>query len=107
MKSNAAMYEPFLSNFTIDQYRTAHIDPYQVEIEHLGMQACIDAILKPAGIAVDVLYLDRSEGEEVNTISWEPDVPNGRGGVAPRLRLLYRPWVFLARHSDCAGWKAD
>lgn len=90
MKSNAALYEPFLPNVSIDEYRATSIDPYQVEIEHLGMQACIDAILKPAGIAVDVLYLDRSEGEEVNTINWEPEAP-GEGGINPRLRLLYRP----------------
>lgn len=94
MKSNAAQYEGFLPNLTIDQYRTAHIDPYQVEIEHLGMHACIDAVLKPAGIAVDVMYLDRSEGDAVNTLSWEPESPNDIG-IIPRLRLLYRPWVFL------------
>lgn len=90
MKSKAALYEPFLLNSTIDQYRAAHIDPYQVEIEHLGMHACIDAILKPAGIAVDVMYLDRSEGEEVNTLNWEPAIPD-EGGMIPKLRLLYRP----------------
>lgn len=90
MKSNAALYEPFLLNVSIDQYRAAHIDPYQVEIEHLGVHACIDAILKPAGIAVDVMYLDRSEGDEVNTINWEPDNPD-EGGMIPKLRLLYRP----------------
>lgn len=67
------------------------------------MHACIDAILKPAGIAVDVMYLDRSEGEEVNTINWEPDVPNGQG-VTPRLRLLYRPCVLsLAPGSNLHG----
>lgn len=90
MKSNAGLYEPFLLNMSIDQYRAAHIDPYQVEIEHLGMHACIDAILKPAGIAVDVMYLDRSEGEEVNTINWEPEISD-EGGIIPKLRLLYRP----------------
>lgn len=54
------------------------------------MHACIDAILKPAGIAVDVMYLDRSEGEEVNTINWEPDMKD-ESGINPKLRLLYRP----------------
>lgn len=90
MKSNAALYEPFLPGVTIDQYRAARIEPYQAEIEHLGMQALIDAILKPAGIAVDVMYLDRSEGEEVNTFNWEPEISD-EGGIIPKLRLLYRP----------------
>lgn len=95
MKRNAALYESFLTNVTIDQYRAAHIDPHLVEIEHLGMQACIDAILKPAGIAVDVMILDRSEGDEVNTITWEPE-PLSVNTIIPRLRLLYRPWVSLS-----------
>lgn len=96
MKTNATLYESFLPNITIDQYRAAHIDPHLVEIEHLGMQACIDAILKPSGIAVDVMILDRSEGDEVNTISWEPESPSGNG-IIPRLRLLYRPWDSLVK----------
>lgn len=90
MKSRAHLYQDFLLDGTIDQYRAAYIDPFQVEIEHLGMQACIDAILKPVGIAVDVVCLDRSNCGEANTISWPADSLNGRPTTAT-LRLLYRP----------------
>ena len=90
MKSHADQYESFLLNGTIDQYRAAQVEPYQVEIEHLSMQACIDAIIKPAGIAVDILYLDRSEGHTVNTVHLPADLSPGQM-AAPTLRLLYRP----------------
>ena len=90
MKSRAHLYKDFLLDGTIDQYRAAYIDPFQVEIEHLGMQACIDAILKPVGIAVEVSYLDRSNSGEANTICWPADIINGRPNPTT-LRLLYRP----------------
>ena len=90
MKSRAHLYEDFLLDGTIDQYRAAYIDPFQVQIEHLGMQACIDAILKPVGIAVDVTYLDRSNLGEANTIRSPADLLNGCP-TTPTLSLLYRP----------------
>lgn len=86
MSANADMYSAFLLDGTIDQYRATYIDPFSVEIEHLGMNACFDAILKPAGIAVDISYLDRTEGDKVNTFTWPTGSPD-----APTLRMLYRP----------------
>jgi ubiquitin thioesterase protein OTUB1 len=56
------------------------------------MNACIDAILKPAGISVEVAYLDRSAGEEMNTFHWQGDLLEGRAAL-PTVRLLYRPYV--------------
>lgn len=91
MKTNAALYLPFMLNETIDQYCSTKIDPYAVEIEHLGIQALFDAVIKPAGIAMDVLYLDRSAGDEVNTISWQVDNSSGHYLSIPTIRLLYRP----------------
>lgn len=59
----------------------------------MGMNAVIDAIIKPAGIAVDVYYLDRSPGEEVNTFRFEPATADGVPLFLdpPVVRLLYRP----------------
>lgn len=91
MKTNAGLYVPFMLNETIDQYCSTKIDPYAVEIEHLGIQALFDAVIKPAGIAMEVLYLDRSAGEEVNTISWSVDDHSGHYLSIPTIRLLYRP----------------
>lgn len=93
MKTNAELYQDFLPDETIDQFCKTHIDPFTMEIDHLGINALIDAIIKPAGIAVDILYLDRSEGEEVNTISFGGQSQNSVPGYpdTPSIRLLYRP----------------
>lgn len=90
MKSRDHLYKDFYSGGTIDQYRATYIDPLQAEIDHLGMQACIDAILNPVGIAVHVQYLDRSNLDEANTISSPGDSLNGHP-ILGTLTLLYRP----------------
>ncbi len=71
-------------------------------MDHLGLNALIDAVIKPAGISVDILYLDRSEGEEVNTIKWQIEDPNSLSGfiTPPTIRLLYRPYVFLTHEAE-------
>ncbi|KAL8743374.1 MAG: hypothetical protein Q9190_004254 [Brigantiaea leucoxantha] len=92
MKTHADLYKDFLLGQTVEQYCMSHIQPFSVEIENHGLNALIDAIIKPAGMAVDVLYLDRSPGEEVNAISWQPDTPTHNPGYPhPTIRLLYRP----------------
>lgn len=93
MKTNADAYQPFLPDSSIEQYCATQIEPYQVEIEHLGMNALIDALIKPAGFAVDIVYLDRSAGHEANTIRFELQSPDGLPLFpdAPTMRLLYRP----------------
>ena len=91
MKTYPASYSPFVLNETIDQYCSTKIEPFSVELEHLGLQALFDAIIKPAGIAMEILYLDRSVGDEVNTISWPIDNTSSRYFSIPTIRLLYRP----------------
>ena len=92
LRTNAPQYQDFLPDGTsIDHYCRAKIDPFQVEIENLGLQALLDAIIKPAGINVDITYLDRSPNEEVNTLSWQGE-DTGYGSI-PTIRLLYRPYV--------------
>ncbi|KAI4162721.1 MAG: hypothetical protein LQ342_003608 [Letrouitia transgressa] len=92
MKTHADVYKDFLLGQTVEEYCSSHIDPFRVEIDNQGLNALIDAIIKPAGMAVDVLYLDLSPGEEVNIIRWEPDSLNRNTGFGtPTIRLLYRP----------------
>ena len=93
MLTHKENYEPFLIDQTVEEYCNSQINPHEVEIEHLGMNALIDAIIKPAGIAVEILYLDRSSGDEVNTIRFDPMTPGGVPELdAPFvIRLLYWP----------------
>ncbi|KAI9888909.1 MAG: hypothetical protein M1814_006141 [Vezdaea aestivalis] len=86
MKTHATEYEQFLSGQTVAEYCSQQINPYQVEMEHLGLNAMIDVLVKPAGFSVEVSYLDRSATTEVNVHRFEAATPNG-----PTLCLLYRP----------------
>jgi hypothetical protein len=54
MKTNPHQYQDFLPGTTVEQYCVEKIDPYRVEIEHIGLQAVLDAIINPAGINVYV-----------------------------------------------------
>lgn len=93
MKTNATRYEPFIPG-NIRQYCETQIEPYGIEIDHIGLMALSECLIQPAGFAVEVIYLDRSEGDEVNIHRFDN---SGDGLVtpadAPVLRLLYRPCV--------------
>jgi ubiquitin thioesterase protein OTUB1 len=58
-------------------------------MENVSLAALKDVLLSPAGIALDVLYLDRSEGVEANSIRFSP--VNSGGFEIGTIRLLYRP----------------
>lgn len=93
MKANADAYQPFITDATVEQYCATHVEPYQVEIDHFGMNALIDVLVKPARFAVEVLYLDRSDGSQVNTHRFEATGANGMPLFpdASTIYLLYRP----------------
>ena len=62
------------------------------EIEHIGICGLVDVLVKPAGIAVEILYLDRTPGEEANKYGFYPTDQNGVPmNNTPTIRLLYRP----------------
>ena len=77
----------------VKAYCANNIDPAQCEADNVGVAALAEALIKPAGFGLEVWYLDRSPGEEINlSYCAEPtdhnhtSIPN-----APMLRLLYRP----------------
>lgn len=85
-------YAPFVPNMDLQNYCATSIDPFEVEIDHVGVKALTDAIINPAGISVECLYLDRSAGDEATLHSFP--VLDSHGCVvetAPTIRLLYRP----------------
>lgn len=86
---NAAEYESFLTNdSSIDSYCQSTINPHATEIDHLGIKAVYDAIIGYPGIGLDIVYLDRSEGDRCNVISFgPPSRPSHRGQT---ICLLYR-----------------
>ncbi|KAL3965303.1 hypothetical protein ACCO45_002307 [Purpureocillium lilacinum] len=81
LKANAATYDPF------------SVELVNHEIEHLGIVALVNVLLKPAGIALEIAYLDRSPGSQVNHHRFTDDDGDDQGSLpgAPVVYLLYRP----------------
>jgi len=96
MKMNPHIYADFLEGVDVTTYVLQNIEPSQIELDHLGLQGLATSVINAAGIAIEVLYLDRSEGEEVNTHQL-PVLDIGGNPIigAPTIRLLYRPCVYL------------
>ncbi|KAF1811059.1 cysteine proteinase [Eremomyces bilateralis CBS 781.70] len=86
-------YSPYMNHGqSVQNYCQSSIEPVMSEIEHVGMSALVEVLVKPAGMAMEILYLDRSQGEEVNTYRWDPVDGTGITVSDPStLRLLYRP----------------
>lgn len=89
MKTHHADYSPWVINQTIDQFCNISIMPVASELENVSLGALKDVLLSPAGITLEVLYLDRSEGSEVNSHSFSPI--NHNGYDIGTIRVLYRP----------------
>ncbi|KAF2489043.1 cysteine proteinase [Lophium mytilinum] len=86
-------FQPFLEfGQDIKQYCSTQIEPSICEIDHIGMSALAEVLVKPAGFAMEVLYLDRSPGDQVTEYNFDP---LGHDGLPlhnpPTMRLLYRP----------------
>lgn len=56
------------------------------EIEEVGLQALIDGVIDGSGFSVEILYLDRSEGDVVTSHQLSSNCNEGA-----TIRLLYRP----------------
>jgi ubiquitin thioesterase protein OTUB1 len=86
----------------VDGYRKNVLEPVDNEIDHVGMVLLIDVLLKPIGFAVEIVYLDRSEGTSVNTHILQSEdangVPTNPGG--PMIYLLYRPSHYDILYKD-------
>lgn len=85
MQLRADQYEPFLE-MTVEEYRIKRIDPTVQEIDQIGLQALTDAVISAANINLEVLYLDRSIGDEVTPHQFS-SLPN----AGHLIQLLYRP----------------
>ena len=96
LKLNPDDYAPFVPDLDVELYCKNHVDPFYEEIEHVGVKAVVESIIRPAGIAVGYLYLDRSEGNEATPYSF-PALDEAENEIkdAPAIRLLYRPYVIL------------
>lgn len=94
IQANPNDFQPFLLDYTdIKKYCQDNIEAAVCEIDHVSMAALAEVLVKPAGFGLEVLYLDRSAGSEINN-NYRVD-PTTYDGFpipdAPVMRLLYRP----------------
>ena len=92
MQSHVQHYADFVDNGDVAAYCRGNIDPVSIELEHVGLQALATAVINEAGLDIEVLYLDRSIGDEVTP--HKMSVLDGNGNEvegASTIRLLYRP----------------
>ena len=106
LKGYPSSYQGFIpDNLGVDGYRKEWIEPPNNEIDHLGMTLLIDVLLKPIGFAVEIVYLDRSEGSQVNTHLIQSEDANGvpTNPSGPIIHLLYRPSHYDILYKDMAS----
>ena len=94
LASNADNYAGFIPDgLGVVGYRKTCLETVNTEIDHLGMSLLIDVLLKPIGIAVEIVVLDRTEGSQANSHILQSEDSNGLpshpGG--PMIHLLFRP----------------
>ncbi|OLN96633.1 Ubiquitin thioesterase OTUB1 [Colletotrichum chlorophyti] len=92
LKGNADIYEPFIPGDTGIAGYCAEIERPNREIEHLGIILLVQVLLKPINFVLEIAYLDRSAGSQVNVYRF-PDEANGQdpANLGPIIYLLYRP----------------
>lgn len=86
MKTRPDEYAPFVLPQTVESYVESAIMPHGTEIDHPGINAITDILLKPAGIALDVIYLDLSQGDDATTHQFAAGTE-----ASTTINLLYRP----------------
>src|SRR5450432_532640 len=98
LRAHAASFQDFIPELMgVDTFCIDVLDPTNTEIEHLGMTLLVDVLLVPIGIAVDIVYLDRSEGTHVNTHHFGRESGERPRGV---IHLLYRPGHYDILYKD-------
>ncbi|KAL5431918.1 hypothetical protein PMIN07_012536 [Paraphaeosphaeria minitans] len=88
IQSRADEYQNYLQT-DVKTYCSQNIEAALCEIDDVAVAALSEALVKPAGIGLEILYLDRSIGEEVNAHAISQ--PMNFSGLLPMIRLLYRP----------------
>lgn len=85
MKLKPQRYQAFIS-MPLDQYCATRVETVKSEIDEVGLQALVDGVIEQSGFAVEILYLDRSQGDAVT-----PHLLTTSQANIATIRLLYRP----------------
>ncbi|KAK0628228.1 peptidase C65 Otubain-domain-containing protein [Bombardia bombarda] len=93
LKGHTDDYGAFItSDSGCEGYCRDTIERPNIEIDHLGITLLVNVLLKPVGFVLEIAYLDRSPGSEVNTFRFPEEANNQHpSDVGPIIHLLYRP----------------
>ncbi|KAF3768548.1 cysteine proteinase, partial [Cryphonectria parasitica EP155] len=86
LKGNREQYDAWCET-GIEGYCMSMLEPPDREIEELGIVLLVEVLLRPIGFVLQIAYLDRSAGTEVNTHRFPESGDDG----GPFIHLLYRP----------------
>ncbi|KAI0968906.1 peptidase C65 Otubain-domain-containing protein [Xylaria arbuscula] len=91
LRGHSDQYASWLDT-DINTYINATVLPVNREIDHMCVTLVHDILLRPVNIVLDIAYLDRSEGSEVNVHRF-PNEANEQdpSTLGPIIYLLYRP----------------
>ncbi|KAJ8119153.1 hypothetical protein ONZ43_g3855 [Nemania bipapillata] len=100
LKGNSTEYEPYLA-VDVESYLQVTVMPVNREIDHICVALVHAILLAPANIVLDIAYLDRSEGTEVNVHRF-PEEASGQdpSTLGPIIYLLYRPGHYDILYRD-------
>lgn len=92
LKTNEAEYAAFIADDAGVQGYCRDIELVDREIEHIGVDALTNVLLKPANLVLEVAYLDRTPGSDVNRYRF-PGEANTQDAatLGPIIYLLFRP----------------
>ncbi|KAK4447455.1 peptidase C65 Otubain-domain-containing protein [Podospora aff. communis PSN243] len=93
LKGHPDAFSAFItSDLGVSGYSTETIERPNIEIDHLGMMLLVEVLLKPVGFVLQVAYLDRSVGSQVNTYRFPEEATNRHvSELGPIIHLLFRP----------------
>jgi ubiquitin thioesterase protein OTUB1 len=91
LKGHSSEYESWLVG-SVQDYLDGTVMPVNQEIDHICVALVRDILLAPANIVLEIAYLDRSQGDEVNVHRFhEGATGQGSSASALTIYLLYRP----------------
>lgn len=93
LKMNVATYDAFVADSGgIADYCATNVEALNKEIEHVGVSALVNILLKPVNFALQVAYLDLSPGTAPNMYRF-PEEANRQddGSFAGVIYTLFRP----------------
>ena len=94
--------EPFTQELGLSGYCSEWLERPNKEIDNLGIVLLSNVLLKDAGFVLEIAYLDRSPGSQVNLYRFPAEANDQDQAVlGPMMHLLYRPdhYDILYRHA--------